>query len=148
VGGRLRGLLEIVDDMLANISNVAQIDADPPYDVFDNRNKIIDAAAALWAAEQLPSDMRRFAITVEGLLSAAGISVEDFLQYAASHSDLINALSLNPVDKVVAILLRERFSELSRGIKKRKLLISSELENLVPEAARWPSDKRVVTDIG
>ncbi|WP_370362421.1 RelA/SpoT domain-containing protein [Catenulispora sp. MAP12-49] len=142
--GRLRGLLEIVDDVLANISNVAQVDPDPNYDLFDKRNEIIDSAVILWGAGSLPPDMRRFAITIEGLLSAAGVSVSEFLQLANSHRDLIDSLSLGPVDKVVGVLLRERFDALVRGVKSRKVAISSELEDLVMEAKRWPAEKRVL----
>ncbi|MFE3141110.1 RelA/SpoT domain-containing protein [Streptomyces scopuliridis] len=141
--GRLRGLLEIVDDVLANISNVAQVDAEPVYDLFDSRNHIIEAAEQLWTADRLPADMRRFAITVEGILSAAGVTVEQLMDLSALHPDLVEALSLSPVDKIVGILLRERFNELLKGIKRRKLLISSELEDMVPQAAKWPSEKRV-----
>ncbi|MFC9744368.1 RelA/SpoT domain-containing protein [Streptomyces niveus] len=141
--GRLRGLLEIVDDVLANISNVAQVNEDPTYELFDRRNAIIDAAQGLWRAEQLPTDMRRFAITIEGLIIAAGVSVDELTEMAKSHSDLVGALSLNPVDKIVGILLRERFDDLLRGIKRRKLLISSELEDMVAEASKWPAQKRV-----
>ncbi|MEV0906074.1 RelA/SpoT domain-containing protein [Streptomyces hokutonensis] len=142
--GRLRGLLEIVDDVLANISNVAQVDADPPYELFDQRNRIIDAAKEIWGAEQLPADMRRFAITVEGLIRAASMDVDELLEVSKNHQDLINALSLNPVDKILGILLRERFDEMLRGMRRRKLLISSELESLVDQATRWPLEKRVV----
>ncbi|MGW0873506.1 RelA/SpoT domain-containing protein [Streptomyces sp. NPDC002740] len=141
--GRLRGLLEIVDDVLANISNVAQVDEDPPYELFDKRNQIIDAAQSLWNSEQLPSDMRRFAITVEGLISAAGVDVDEFTVMAESHGDIVGALSLNPIDKVLGILLRERFDAFMRGSRKRKLLISRELEDLVPEAAQVPIERRV-----
>ncbi|MFD7107787.1 hypothetical protein [Streptomyces celluloflavus] len=141
--GRLRGLLEIVDDVLANISNVAQVDAEPAYELFDKRNQIIEIAEQLWDADRLPADMRRFAITVEGLLGAAGVTVEQLADLAEGNSDLVSALSLGPVDKIVGVLLRERFDELLRGIKRRKLLISSELEDMVPQAAKWPRDKRV-----
>ncbi|MDT0265576.1 RelA/SpoT domain-containing protein [Streptomyces sp. DSM 44915] len=142
--GRLRGLLEIVDDVLANISNMAQVDSDPSYEIFDKRNEIIDAARSIWRQDQLPSDMRRFAITVEGLLSASGVSIREFIELCGRHCDLIEALSLSPVDKTVGVLLRERYDQLLRGIKKRRILISSELEDLVPEARRWPKEKRVV----
>ncbi|MFJ5109839.1 hypothetical protein ACIQAD_04155 [Streptomyces sp. NPDC088551] len=141
---RLRGLLEIVDDVLANISNVAQVDAEPVYALFDSRNQIIEAAEELWAADRLPADMRRFAITVEGILTAAGVTVEQLIDLSKLHPDLVEALSLSPVDKIVGILLRERFNELLKGIKRRRLLISSELEDMVPQAAKWPSEKRVV----
>ncbi|MEV3934231.1 RelA/SpoT domain-containing protein [Streptomyces sp. NPDC049944] len=142
--GRLRGLLEIVDDVLANISNVAQVDEDPSYVLFDKRNDIIDAAKTLWEPSQLPVDLRRFAITVEGLISASGITVEQLLEMAKIHTDLVGALSLTPVDKILGILFRERFIELQRGIKGRKLLISPELEDVVPAAAKWPKEKRVI----
>ncbi|MEV7677430.1 RelA/SpoT domain-containing protein [Streptomyces sp. NPDC088341] len=140
---RLRGLLEIVDDVLANISNVAQVDAEPAYELFDRRNQIIEAAEKLWSADRLPADMRRFAITIEGLLSAAGVTVDQLTDLSELHNDLVNALSLSPVEKIVGILLRERFDDLLRGIKRRKLLISSELEEIVPQANKWPREKRV-----
>jgi ppGpp synthetase/RelA/SpoT-type nucleotidyltranferase len=141
--GRLRGLLEIVDDVLANISNVAQVDPDPPYDLFDRRNAIIDFAIGLWDSGQLPTDMRRFAITVEGLLKSAGVEVDDLSEMASRHQDIVMAHSLNPVDKILGILLRERFDELLRGTRGRKLLISTELEDMVPAATKWPKEKRV-----
>ncbi|MFH9765540.1 hypothetical protein ACH4N4_12610 [Streptomyces microflavus] len=141
---RLRGLLEIVDDVLANISNVAQVDEDPPYALFDKRNAIIDAAKTLWEPTQLPADLRRFAITVEGLIAASGTTIEELIEMAKAHTDLVGALSLTPVDKILGILFRERFDQLLRGVKGRKLLISPELEDAVPAAARWPKEKRVV----
>ncbi|MFI9207468.1 RelA/SpoT domain-containing protein [Streptomyces sp. NPDC053253] len=141
--GRLRGLLEIVDDVLANISNVAQVDPDPAYELFDRRNAIIDFAAGVWDESTLPSDMRRFAITVEGLLRAAGVNVEELSEMVGKHQDIVGALSLNSVDKILGILLRERFDELLRGTKARKILISKELEDMVPSALKWPQEKRV-----
>ncbi|WP_406383975.1 RelA/SpoT domain-containing protein [Streptomyces sp. NBC_00117] len=140
---RLRGLLEIVDEVLANLQDLAQVDEDPPYPVFDSRNLIIAAATDLWDTEDLPVDLRRFAITVEGLLKLSGFEVSDWLAVAREHRDLIHAYSLTPVDKVIGVILRDRHEKFIQSLKKRRVLVSSELEELVPQALKIPQQNRV-----
>ncbi|MFE7359211.1 RelA/SpoT domain-containing protein [Streptomyces sp. NPDC057543] len=140
---RLRGLLEIVDEVLANLQDLAKVDEDPFYPIFDSRNLIIGAAQELWDAEELPADLRRFAITVEGLLKLSGFEVSDWLAVAQEHGDLIHAYSLTPVDKVIGVILRDRHEKFIQSLKKRRVLVSSELEGLVPQALNIPQQNRV-----
>lgn len=141
--GRLRGLLEIVDDVLANVSSVANISDEPTYDLFDARNEIIDAARESFSDSSLPDDMRRFAITVEGILQAAEISPNELAAFMAQHPDIAQALSLTPVDKVLGIALRERRDKLLAKSRRRYFVVTPELETVVPEARMIPADRRV-----
>ncbi|MFJ7238149.1 hypothetical protein ACIQWB_13540 [Streptomyces olivaceus] len=140
---RLRGLLEIVDELLANLQDLAQVDEEPPYPLFDSRNRIIEAAQEIWDDGELPVDLRRFAITVEGLLKLSGFDVADWLAVAQEHGDLIHAYSLTPVDKVIGVILRDRPGKFIQSLKKRRILVSSELEELVPQAIKIPQENRV-----
>jgi ppGpp synthetase/RelA/SpoT-type nucleotidyltranferase len=141
---RLRGLLEIVDDVLENVSGLAGIATEPEYPLFQRRNILAEVARRLFPEAQLPSDMRRFAVTVEGLFAAAGVPVEQFEALIGRHTDLVDARSLTAVDKVVGMLLREDVEQLVRGLRSRRVLISTELLDLVPEAGRVPQEKRVL----
>ncbi|MCK1805343.1 MULTISPECIES: hypothetical protein [unclassified Micromonospora] len=141
--GRLRGLLEIVDDVLANVSSVANIGDEPNYELFDARNRIIEAARESFADSSLPDDMRRFAITVEGILQAAEISPAELVEFMNRHADIAQAFSLTPVDKVLGIALRERREKLLSRSKRRLFLVTPELETVVPEAKTIPAGQRV-----
>ncbi|MFJ2778456.1 MULTISPECIES: hypothetical protein [unclassified Kitasatospora] len=140
---RLRGLLEIVDDVLANLADLAKVNEDPSYPLFDSRNQIIAAAQEIWSEGQLPTDLRRFAITVEGLLKISGLTVSQWIDLAESNTDLISAFSLTPIDKVLGVILRHNSTQFISSLKKRKILVSSELEALVPEAQGIPQVNRV-----
>ncbi|MGC4938025.1 hypothetical protein [Kribbella sp. DT2] len=142
--GRLRGLLEIVDDVLENLQNVANIDTDPDYRIFDDRNRIIESARRLWVAEQMPTDLRRFAITVEDLLRLTKLTVIEWEALADRSRDIIDAYSLTTIDKVIGVIARYHSDAFVSGLKKRKIVVSTELEELVPEAKRIPRDNRVL----
>jgi len=141
--GRLRGLLEIVDDVLANVSSVANVEDEPTYELFDGRNKIIDAAKESFSGTSLPEDMRRFAITVEGILQSAEITPAELVEFMGRHTDIAQAFSLTPVDKVLGVALRERREKLLTKSRRRLFLVTPELETVVPEAKLIPADRRV-----
>jgi ppGpp synthetase/RelA/SpoT-type nucleotidyltranferase len=140
---RLRGLLEIVDDVLVDISNIAAVEEEPAYPLFDNRNEILEVVKRVWGEAELPDDMRRFVITIEGLLKGSKISNLEFEQACLNTPDLINALSISPLDKVVGVLLRWDAQKVISGLGKRRILVTRELEDLVPEVRRVPQGKRV-----
>jgi len=141
---RLRGVLEIVDDVLANLTSVADIGQDPPYELFERRNEIVAAANASLSGTALPDDMRRFVVTVEGLLAALDISPAGLTGLFESNSDLAGARSLTAADKVLGIVLRMDAERLLAKTKPRKFVVTPELETLVPEATSIPRERRVV----
>lgn len=141
--GRLRGLLEIVDEVLENVAGVAGVGDEPPYPLFDRRNSVLNVVQNLFTAESLPPDLRRFAITVDGLLESAGLEASELETLAKNHPDLMGSFSLTPVDKLLGMLLRERGDQLLLKSRSRKFLVSPELETLVPETSKIPPDKRV-----
>ena len=140
--GQLRGLLEIVDEVLEHISVVADAADDPPYEIFDKRNYLLEVLQKTFPAGVLPSDFRRLVITVEEILTASGLSVEDLPDLMARHSDLVAALSLTVVDKVLGAVIRENASQLLAK-SRRKFVVTAEMTSLVPEADYIPPDRRV-----
>lgn len=125
------------------MSSVANIGDEPNYELFDARNRIIEAARESFADSSLPDDMRRFAITVEGILQAAEISPAELVEFMNRHADIAQAFSLTPVDKVLGIALRERREKLLSRSKRRLFLVTPELETVVPEAKTIPAGQRV-----
>ncbi|QRP47332.1 RelA/SpoT domain-containing protein [Amycolatopsis sp. FDAARGOS 1241] len=137
--GRLRGLLEIVDSVLENVANVAKIENEPKYETFDKRNEIIATSAQLLGESRMPTDRRRFAITIERFLAIAAIDIGDLTALAEKNSDIVNALSLNPADKILGILLRERLDVMIKRVKGKKIFVSSELREFLPEFDKFPA---------
>ncbi|WP_165554250.1 hypothetical protein [Kribbella capetownensis] len=141
--GQLRGLLEVVDHVLENIASVADAADDPPYGTFDRRNEILVVLRDVLPSYSLPKDLRRLVLTVEELLAAAGVGVEDLPDLLGRHDDLVRALSLTAVDKVFGALFRENPERMLSKARGRVFVITSELETMVPEIKRIPPDRRV-----
>jgi ppGpp synthetase/RelA/SpoT-type nucleotidyltranferase len=139
---RIRGLLEIVDDVLEHLSSVAKVDDDPSYAAFDLRNEILEVVKSALPSSALPTDLRRFAITAEGILTAIGLSPRQLPDLIERHRDLADALSLTPIDKILGMAVRENIAMLLKKSKGR-FLVTRELETIVPEAARIPANRRV-----
>ncbi|WP_416309374.1 RelA/SpoT domain-containing protein [Saccharopolyspora sp. NFXS83] len=140
---RLRGLLEVVDDMLENVSTIAKIADEPAYALYDKRNEVIDACLQIWDRSTLPPDLRRMATTIESLLTQSKTEISELIEMTSRHSDLVSARSLSAVDKVLGIILREKSDQLTRGLKRQKVYISNELAGLVDECENIPKDKRM-----
>jgi hypothetical protein len=140
--GQLRGLLEIVDEVLEHIGVVADAADDPAYELFDKRNFLLEVLRKTFAASALPSDLRRLVITVEEILAASRLSVEELPDLMARHGDLVAALSLTVVDKVLGAVIRENAPQLLAK-SRRKFVITTEMTSLVPEADSIPPDRRV-----
>lgn len=143
--GRLRGLLEIVDSVLENMENVVEIEEEPGYELFDKRNEIIEQCREIWSSDDLPTDLRRFAITIEQLLRIADAAPGDLLEFASRNQDIVQAIPLNAIDKVIGILLRERSVQMRNRIKDRKILVSTELESFLSREHMLPDGNRFKT---
>lgn len=140
--GRLRGLLEIVDDVLENVSSTASTGVDPEYELFDKRNRLIEIFKKTWPNGQLPTDMRRFVLSTETLLACAKVNPEEFATMLENNPDVVQALSLNVADKVLGVLLRERFDDLVKGLKSRRIYVPDELAVFVANIDKFPADKK------
>jgi hypothetical protein len=81
-------------------------------------------------------------ITVEEILAASSLSVEELPDLMARHGDLVAALSLTVVDKVLGAVIRENAPQLLAK-SRRKFVITTEMTSLVPEADSIPPDRRV-----
>jgi ppGpp synthetase/RelA/SpoT-type nucleotidyltranferase len=140
---RLRGLLEIADDVLEHLPNVASVGDEPAFGVFDRRNEIIDVCLEIWGEKRLPKDLRRFAITVDDWLRSSGINPPELRDMASQHPEIVDALSLGAVDKILCLLLLEKFEELAKGLKGKRIVISPELESFVPNLNQFPANKKI-----
>jgi len=141
---QIRGILELIDGVLEQVEVAATVRAEREHPPYLTRNEIVDFAKATFRSAELPSDMRRFAITVEAMLIAARIQPDSLREIASRHSDLRDANSITPVEKVVGMLLREHGNDIARRLTaKRRVVITPELETLCPEARLISPGRRV-----
>lgn len=140
---QLRGILEMVDRTIDGIESIDLAD-DP---TIKTPQQMTEATALLpilssHFGESMPEDRRRFAETVLGWVSAAGITASDLDKLLHAHSDLVTARSLDPTSATLGSILRCHASTLIGGFRGY-FLITSELETLCLEAAKVPYSRRV-----
>jgi ppGpp synthetase/RelA/SpoT-type nucleotidyltranferase len=146
LAAQLRGTLELADNVLEQVAEVAKLQGDPAYPPFDERNRIVETCREVFREVELPSDLRRLALIVEMMLAAAQMSLEDLKEGFLAHEDLTRAISLSPVDKVIAVILRQKGHSFIDRLPKnaRRIIVSPELEDACPEAGRIPANRRVL----
>lgn len=143
VVGQLRAILELADDVLAQVEITAQtLHARSEYE--DNnyktdQRKLLQTIETNFPAEQLPQDRRRIAVIVKGYLDMAGVSTADFdgilKKSQKDYPKIFEFISLTIPDKIFIVLFyhyRERIiQKFNSG--KVKVLITREMVEFFPE---------------
>ncbi len=144
LAAQLRGMLELADNVLEQVAKVAELQEDPVYATFDARNAIIKTSRMIFREPELPEDLRRLALIIEGFLRASQMSLEELVAAFNSHPDLRDAISLSPVDKVIAVILREKGRAfIDRLPKSHRIVVSPELKDACPLVEQIPADRKV-----
>jgi ppGpp synthetase/RelA/SpoT-type nucleotidyltranferase len=144
---QLRGMLELVDKMIDDIENVSLAD----HEIIEVPERMIFASSLLsilvktFAAENLPSDLRRLADTVADWATAVDLSADDLDELLSRHPDLVSAVSLDPTSAILGAIMRERGKDLVANYD-RLICVTGELETLVSEMKLVPQDRRVKFD--
>lgn len=150
----IRALTEMVDDLLASLAETQEGDQEPleePYELFAKRNKIIRVLERTLAPEQILSDRRRLAVTIENYLSTCNKLSIEALQEILEKEDykrFREAISLSAAQSVFIILfldgkLLSRPSDPSSLRGDRCYLITREMIDLCPLLNQIPESRRV-----
>ncbi|MBP2454622.1 nucleotidyltransferase family protein [Mycolicibacterium lutetiense] len=143
----LRGMLELVDNMIDDIDNVefarSEVIIPPARIVY--ASAILEVLTARFEDERLPSDRRRFADTVAGWCRAIDIDPDSLAELLGRQERFLRAESLDPTSAVLGALLTEHSSTLTDKFEGH-FVVGSELESLCPEAGSIAPDKRVRLD--
>lgn len=147
---QLRGMLELVDQMIDDIERVTLPGDDAgsvPSD-FAFSASMLPILQGRFDAGVLPKDQRRLADTVAKWAAAVGLDSIGIDSLLERHVDLVSARSLDPTSATLGALLREHGTQLLETYPHR-FVVSSELETLCAEAALVPEERRVrFVDIG
>jgi ppGpp synthetase/RelA/SpoT-type nucleotidyltranferase len=153
VAGQVRGNLEMLDGILANLDKGAELLESRPTDLDTEAERVI-SWLQLWPEANRPVDLRVYAETVIDLLEGGRVSLpggEHLLSTQRAQS-LIMSPKLTPAQTItiliaelrgVAALLR-RGKEPDQGHRKRWLLITQEMEETSPLLCKVPPNRRSV----
>ena len=152
--GRLRALVEMVDDLLVRLAEEFGA-GEPPketYGMYAERNRIIQILLQSLDPGQIPGDRRRLAIIVESFLKECkpSVSSEELgrLLTKEEYASIRLAQSLSVTQKVFLVLFREeklleRKGDPSSLLGKRPYLITREMVDFCPVLKEVPENRRV-----
>lgn len=143
----LRGMLELVDNMIDDIDNVefARSEVIIPPSRIVYASAILDVLTSNFEDVRLPSDRRRFADTVAGWCRAIGIDADGLSELLGRQERFLRAESLDPTSAVLGALLTEHSTLLADNFEGN-FVVGSELDSLCPEAESIAPDRRVRLD--
>jgi ppGpp synthetase/RelA/SpoT-type nucleotidyltranferase len=146
ITSQLRALLEMADSLLANLDSAASIlQGTIEYPKYSKRNQIIDILEGAWDDPRLPGNLDRAALVIENYLGLAGLASGDLVELLRreEYRRYVEARSLTPTQAVFIILFQEKWGDMKPRLKKRKVLITSEMLDLCPNLAKIPRDYRI-----
>lgn len=140
---QLRGSLELVDNLIdgaESLGLLARQGASVPEE-YQRRQQLLEVLAAAIPDDKLPKDQRRMATTVDKWIQALPKTAEELREALERHADLVNSVSLNAVDSVLGVLLRE-CGDLLVEKAECNFCVSSELSTICEEVSKIPMDRR------
>lgn len=149
IASQLRALLEMADSVLANLQGAADtLQGTIKYPNYETTNQLITVLEAFWDPSSLPSDLDRAAQVVKCYLDLARLTSDDLERLLESDKYRLyaEAHSLPPTQAVFIILFSEKWSDMGPRLKKRKVLITTEMQDLCPALAKIPPELRM--DLG
>jgi len=146
ITSQLRALLEMADSLLANLDSAANIlQGTIEYPKYSKRNRIVDILENTWDDPRLPGNLDRAALVIETYLRLAGLASDDLVELLRreEYCQYVKARSLTPTQAVFIILFQEKWGDMKPRLKKRKVLVTSEMLDLCPGLAKIPRDCRM-----
>jgi ppGpp synthetase/RelA/SpoT-type nucleotidyltranferase len=148
LAAQLRALFEMAEGLMNRLELADEILDFEEDKVLELRTEIYDFIRANWDSIDIPSDLRRTAITIEKYLSLAKIKFHDFTTKIAEneqYSQMLSLRSVEPVTAILAVLIEISGQNLINRAKKGKIffLIPSEAEELLPALSKIPPELRV-----
>jgi ppGpp synthetase/RelA/SpoT-type nucleotidyltranferase len=141
---QLRGMLELVDNMIDDIDNVefarSEIITPPAHVVY--AAAILDVLTSKFEEDRLPPDRRRFADTVASWCDAISIDAGGLASLLDRQEAFLNTESLDATSAVLGALLKEYSGTLPDNFAGH-FVVGSELASLCPETQSIAIEKRV-----
>jgi len=133
----IRANLELLDLLLNSFPKIAELQEEREYEPYKSRIKIIGLLKDTWSGEKLPEDLRRSSIIIEEYLKLADAKVEDLSNWLnlEKYRGIVEAVSITPCQIILTVLFLEKKRRFLENVKKRKrrLLITAEMEDICPE---------------
>jgi ppGpp synthetase/RelA/SpoT-type nucleotidyltranferase len=148
LAAQLRALFEMAEGLMSRLELADEILDFEEDKLLESRIKIYEFIKDKWDLIDIPSDLRRTAITIEKYLSLAKITFQELIQKVEENDEYSNMLSLRsvePVTAILAVLIEISGQEMIKRAKKRKVffLVPNEAEELLPVLNKIPPDLRV-----
>ncbi len=148
LAAQLRALFEMAEGLMNRLDLADEILDFEEDKILESRIKIYEFIKEKWDLIDIPSDLRRTAITIEKYLSLAKLKFQDFSQKVEKNQEYSNMLSLRsvePITAILAVLIKINGQEMIKTAKKRKVffLIPNEAEELLPILSQIPVELRV-----
>ncbi|MEN8218221.1 MAG: hypothetical protein ABFS56_17995 [Pseudomonadota bacterium] len=148
LAAQLRALFEMAEGLMSRLELADEILDFEEDKLLESRIKIYEFIKDKWDLIDIPSDLRRTAITIEKYLSLAKITFQELSQKVEENDEYSNMLSLRsvePVTAILAVLIEISGEEMIKRAKKRKVffLVPNEAEELLPVLNKIPPDLRV-----
>jgi len=148
IASQIRALLELADNVLANIESAAQLQIEPEYPKYSISKKIIEIMEKYWETSQLPADRRRAAGIIQRYMELAKISTPDQLDAIISnprYADFLQLRSVTPTQTIFIILFIEKNGNIPKIVEENsKVLITDEMLDLCPLLSRIPITNRIL----
>jgi hypothetical protein len=153
IASRIRALVEMVDDLLAQIAAETDEDeeAHPTYALFSDRNRIIAICHECFTEPELPEDMRRLSVIIHEQLrlcrpktTADGLRI---LLLSDRFKTIRQAQSISILDKIFIALYKGNL--ITHDFRTGSLygdkayLVTAEMIALCPELKAIPEERRI-----
>lgn len=145
IAGEIRALLELADNVLAQIEATAQLlhsQAEQEYAGYmADTKRIIEIMEQHWKPSDLPANRRRMAEIVRNYKDMAGITTDDLaklVEEARSANDQVfDFLTITPTQKVFVLVFRSYSDKVKKKLQsgKFRVLITPEMAGFYPELA-------------
>jgi ppGpp synthetase/RelA/SpoT-type nucleotidyltranferase len=147
IASQVRALLELADNVLANIESAAQLQIEPDYPKYTNSKRIIEIMEKHWETSRLPADRRRAAGIIQRYMELAKISTPDYLDTIISeprYADFFQLRSVTPTQTIFIILFIAKNGNIPKIVEgNSKVLITEEMMDICPLLSRIPAANRI-----
>jgi len=143
IASQLRALLEMADSVLANLDGAANaLQGTIEYPQYSKMNELVRVLEDTWYEQRLPVNLYRAAQVVNTYLDLAELTFGDLedLLHREEYRPYIEARSLTPTQAIFIILFQEKWGDMKPRLRKRKVIITSEMLDLCPDLCKIPRD--------
>jgi len=146
ITSQLRALLEMADSVLANLDGAANVlQGTIEYPKYSTMNQLVSILEGTWDDQRLPANLYRAAQVIRTYLELAGLAFDDLMEllHREEYRQYIEARSLTPTQTIFIILFQEKWGDMKPRLKKRRVLVTSEMLDLCPDLSKIPHDYRM-----